>query len=83
MRIDKFLVSQNVGTRKEVQKLVRSKLVEVNGALVTKPDQKIDPDKDKIAVKGEKIEYSQIVRRKLNRLKARLAKDFGAEVSKS
>lgn len=61
MRIDKFLVSQNVGSRKEVQKLVRSKLVEVNGALVTKPDQKIDPDKDKIAVKGEKIEYSQYV----------------------
>lgn len=30
----------------------------------------------------KKIEYSQIVRRKLNRLKARLAKDFGAEVSK-
>ena len=30
----------------------------------------------------KKIEYSQIVREKLNRLKADLGQDFGAEVSK-
>ena len=61
MRIDKFLASQNVGSRKEVQKLIRSKLVEVNGALVTKPDQKIDEENDAVVVNGEKIQYSQYV----------------------
>lgn len=30
----------------------------------------------------EKIEYSQIVRKKLNQLKADLVQDFGAEVSR-
>ncbi|MGN0460047.1 MAG: 16S rRNA pseudouridine(516) synthase, partial [Ruminococcus sp.] len=32
-----------------------------NGALVTKPDQKIDEENDEVTVKGEKIEYSQYV----------------------
>lgn len=61
MRIDKFLVSQNIGTRKEVQKLIRSKLVEINGDVVTKSDLKIDEENDEVVVNGEKIQYSQYV----------------------
>ena len=38
MRIDKFLVSQNICTRKEAQKLVRKGLVKIDGEIIKKPE---------------------------------------------
>ena len=39
-RLDKILVSQNVGSRKEVQKLIKNGLVAVNGKPEKKPESK-------------------------------------------
>ena len=39
-RIDKILVAQNFGSRKEVHKLIKSKAVTVDGECVTKVDMK-------------------------------------------
>ena len=41
-RLDKFLASQGLGTRKEVGKLIRSGAVLVNGAPQRDPDQEVD-----------------------------------------
>ena len=57
MRIDKFLVSQNICTRKEAQKLVRKGLVKIYGEIIKKPETKLDPNVNKVTVDGKDISY--------------------------
>ena len=61
MRLDKFLVSQGVGTRKEVQSLVKSGTVTVDGVVVKKSDLKIDENSSSVAVNGKEISYMEYV----------------------
>ena len=58
-RLDKILVSQNIGSRKEAGKLIRGKAVTVNGEIVTKPEFKLNPEKDEISVHGKPINYRE------------------------
>ncbi len=58
-RLDKILVSQNIGSRREVQKLIRSGKVTVNGELCTKPETKLDAENDSISVNGQALGYSE------------------------
>lgn len=59
MRIDKFLVSQNICTRKEAQKLVRKGLVKIDGEIIKKPETKLDPNVNKVTVDGKDISYQE------------------------
>ncbi len=59
MRLDKFLVSQGVGTRKEVQKIIRTGCVSVDGETANRPDCKIDENKSRVWVKGKEITYME------------------------
>ena len=59
MRLDKFLASQNFGTRKEVQKLIKSGQVTIDGEPAKKPDKKVNPEENKVAVKGKEITYTE------------------------
>ena len=52
-RIDKVLVSQNVGTRKEVQKLIRKGEVTIDGNIERDYSKKIDPEINIIKISGE------------------------------
>lgn len=52
-RLDRILVLNHVGSRKEAGKLIRSGQVTVNGQTVKCPEEKVDPDRDRICVKGE------------------------------
>ena len=61
MRIDKFLVSQNICTRKEAQKLVRKGLVKIDSEIVKKPETKLDPNINKVTVDGKEISYQEYV----------------------
>ena len=61
MRIDKFLVSQNICTRKEAQKLVRKGLVKIDSEIVKKPETKLDPNVNKVTVDGKEISYQEYV----------------------
>jgi 16S rRNA pseudouridine516 synthase len=61
MRLDKFLVSQNIGTRKEVQKLIKSGEVTLDGKVVKKPDTKIDENVNKVQVNGNNVDYMEYV----------------------
>lgn len=58
-RLDKFLASQNFGSRKEVTALVKSGAVTVGGKVVRDSAQKIDPLHDEVAVMGKKVTYQQ------------------------
>lgn len=58
-RLDKFLSSQNFGSRKEVATLVRKGAVAVNGKLARDSAQKLDPERDEVTVLGEKVGYQK------------------------
>lgn len=58
-RLDKILVSQSIGSRKEVQKLIKNGSVSVNGEICKKIDIKIDAEKDIIKVCGQTITYQK------------------------
>ena len=57
MRLDKVLGHVGYGTRKEVQKLIKSKKVTVNGKSVIKSEANVNPETDTICVSGEAIDY--------------------------
>ena len=48
-RLDKFLASQGLGTRKEVGKLIRSGAVLVNGAPQRDPGAKVEPGAEPVS----------------------------------
>ncbi|MCH5353746.1 MAG: rRNA pseudouridine synthase [Acutalibacter sp.] len=56
-RLDKFLSSQNLGSRKDVTLLVRSGRVQVNGETVRDAAQKIEPEADSVTVDGTEVAY--------------------------
>lgn len=58
-RIDKILASQNVGSRREVQDLIKKGAVKVNGEVIRKKDIKINPEKDEVKVKDDILEFSK------------------------
>jgi 16S rRNA pseudouridine516 synthase len=58
-RLDKIISSQRADGRKEVQKLIKSGAVLVNGKICKKPDTKVDPGKDEIVVDGQALNYSK------------------------
>ena len=57
-RLDKFLSDSGFGTRKHVKKLIRSKLVTVNGCIEDDSGFIFDPSKAKIEVDNKPVEYS-------------------------
>lgn len=59
MRIDKYLCACQVGTRSEVKKYIKQKLVTVNGVVAQKPDDKMDETKDLVCFRGKEIIYEQ------------------------
>ena len=66
-RLDKILVSQNIGSRREVQKLIRSKRVEVDGDIITKPEFKLDPEKCTVKVDGQALAVKMNIYLMLNK----------------
>lgn len=58
-RLDKILASQGVGSRKEAGLLIRRGLVQVNGAVVSRPEKKADPERDKITVEGKELRFQR------------------------
>lgn len=67
IRLDKLLCHSGYGTRKEVKKLIRAKLVTVNHEIVKNDDMKVDEFTDVIEVDGERVIYSEFVYFMLNK----------------
>ena len=60
-RLDKVLSNLGYGTRKELKKICRSGLVEVNGELAKDSGMQVDPENDKIVINGEEIFYRKYI----------------------
>lgn len=54
-RLDKFLASRGVGSRSEVQKLIKGGAVMTDGAVCRQTAQKIDPDHTAVTVNGQAV----------------------------
>lgn len=66
-RLDKVLGNLGYGTRKELKKICRNGLVEVNGELAKDSGMQVDPEKDKIIINGEEIFYREFVYLMMNK----------------
>ena len=66
-RLDKFLCSQSSLTRSEAGRAIRCGRVTVDGAVCRQAAQKIDPDKQTVAVDGKIVGYAEYVYWMLNK----------------
>ncbi len=73
IRIDKFLTSQNICSRKDAGKLIRKSLVSIDGVVIKQTDMKIDPAINTVKVNGEVISYSKYTYIMMNKPKGVLS----------
>lgn len=57
MRLDKFLVLMNIGSRSQIKEMAKKGRISVNGESIKNSDYKIDENSDVIIVDGEQIVY--------------------------
>ncbi len=58
LRLDKFLADAGIGTRSEVKKYIKNKRISVNGMVVVRPEQKIDPETDAVCLDEKPVFYT-------------------------
>ena len=66
-RLDKILANSGVGTRKEVKNLIRWGAVRVDGKTAKTADMKVDPEKSRISVNGQRVIYREFIYLMLNK----------------
>jgi 23S rRNA pseudouridine2605 synthase len=66
-RINKFLADSGVASRRKVEELIREGRVEVNGRVIIDLSVKIDPEKDEVALDGEKLHQKKHVYYMMNK----------------
>ena len=69
LRVDKLLANLSYGSRKEIKKLVSQKRVRIDEALVLKPEEKFDTEKNKLYLDGIHINYEEFEYYMLNKPK--------------
>lgn len=67
IRLDKYLADMGCGTRQEVKKLIRSGQVSVDGAVVKKPETKVEQTVQEVCLNGEKVGYESFEYYMLNK----------------
>lgn len=61
MRLDKFLVSMEIGSRSQVKDFIKKGYVKVNGQLIKSSDIKINEHEDLIDFNGQILRYTKYV----------------------
>lgn len=59
MRLDKLLVTMQIGTRSEVKKYIKQGKVMVDGDNRVKPEQQVDPSSQSIYYLGKQLQYEE------------------------
>ena len=67
MRLDKYLCELHIGSRSQVKTFIKQKLVTVNGVPASKPEEKIDENKDIVTFRGEVLSYRKYIYFMLNK----------------
>lgn len=75
-RLDKVLANLGYGSRKEVKALVKNGEVEIDGALIKDSSMVIDPEKSKIKVRGEEINYRKYIYLMMNKPEGAVSATF-------
>ena len=70
MRLDKYLSSLGLGSRKDVKKMIKGGRVRVEGREKISPETDVDPKRDKIYADGALTVYREFVYIMLNKPKA-------------
>jgi 16S rRNA pseudouridine516 synthase len=68
-RLDKIISSQTKLSRKEAALQIKQGFLSLNGSVVTRPDEKADPENDIIVFNGERLEYKQYIYIMMNKPK--------------
>lgn len=68
-RLDKILANMGYGSRKDVKKLIRQGLVQVNQTTIKNGDLKLNPYEDSIFINGEKLQYREYIYLMMNKPK--------------
>ncbi|MCD8108809.1 MAG: rRNA pseudouridine synthase [Clostridiales bacterium] len=55
IRLDKFLADAGMGTRSEVKSIIKRNVVTINGVCAARPETKLNPDIDEVAVNGRVV----------------------------
>lgn len=61
IRLDKFLSSQNLGSRKDVTRLIKKGFVTIDSEVIKKADMKLSPLCSEVKVAGKTIDYKENV----------------------
>lgn len=72
-RLDKILASQSTASRTEVQKIIASGQVSINGEICRKKERKLDPESDIITINGKNLSFSEHIYIMLNKPKGVLS----------
>lgn len=67
MRLDKYLANMGMGTRTEVKKILKSGKITVDGAIVTAPECRIEPEMNEIKMNGRVLTYQKHIYLMLNK----------------
>ena len=59
-RLDKVLADLGIGTRKELRERIRAGGVRIDGVVCTKPEQKVDPELQRIALDDRELCYKSL-----------------------
>jgi 16S rRNA pseudouridine516 synthase len=59
LRLDKYLADMNVETRSRLKKLIRAGQVSVNGRPERRPEAKVTPGQDRVALQDREIPYRE------------------------
>lgn len=73
IRLDKYLANQNLGTRKEITRLIRKGLAKIDDIVVKDPSVKFDPSVNKIKFEDKEIVYSKFIYIMMNKPKGVLS----------
>ncbi|HJA65844.1 MAG TPA: rRNA pseudouridine synthase [Candidatus Mediterraneibacter cottocaccae] len=57
MRLDRYLAEMGCGTRTQVKKEISRGNVNINGKAALRPEEKVDPDTDRVTFQGTEISY--------------------------
>lgn len=57
IRLDKFLVEMNRGSRSQIKEAAKKGRILVNGTVEKKTDRKIDPEQEQVVFDGNPVEY--------------------------
>ena len=59
IRLDKYLCDMQAGTRSAVKDIIRKTKVTINGEVITRPETKVDIDKDVVTIDNNVLGYSE------------------------